>query len=174
MNKVMVAAILSGLAGAGCYFAFGQTILSAIPLLSTIPSQIPNVIGYIQENLAAVGIGAGTMLTLGAIAVRHFLERAKSNVQEAATQKINEAQNQALEIASENQSLHQTLTQLQTENTILKEANQDVTQLQQKIKALEDRNLTVTAQRNQLQQQFDDKQVNEKVEKILAEAKRVP
>jgi len=174
MNKVIVAAILAGLAGAGCYFFFGQTILSTIPQLSSITAKFPDVITYVKDNLAALGIGAGTILTLGALAVGKLWNKTKANIQQAATQKINEAQNQTLEAASENQSLHQAVTQLQTENTILKEANQDVTQLQQKIKALEDRNLTVTAQRNQLQQQFDDKQVNEKVEKILAEAKRVP
>jgi len=150
MNKVMLAAILSGLAGAGCYFAFGQTILSTIPQLSTIPSQIPNVIGYIQENLAAVGIGAGTMLTLGALAVRHFLERAKSNVQEVATQKINEAQNQALEIASENQSLHQTITKLETENTSLQEANQNVAALQQDKAKLEAQVQTLINEKGEL------------------------
>jgi len=149
MNKVMVAAIVSGLAGAGCYFAFGQTILSFLPQLNSIPQQLPNVIKYIQENLAALGITAGSFLTLGILAVSQVWKNVKANIQQAATQKVSEAQNQTLEAASENQSLHQTITQLQTENTILQEANQNVAALQQDKIKLEAQVQTLINEKNE-------------------------
>jgi len=131
MIKVMVAAILSGLAGAGCYFAFGQTILSFLPQLSSIPSLLTNGLTYVKSNLALI---AGTLTVASAIGlpiIKFLNKRKQDNIQQLATEQVNEVQNAALGLSSENQTLRQNNSQLQEQLSSLQQANQNVAALQQ-------------------------------------------
>jgi len=156
MNKLgyFAAIIISATAGAGCYFAFGQTILSMIPLLTNITSQIPNVVTYIQENLALI---AGTLTVGSAIGlpiIKTIINRSKTNTEQLAAQKIISAESQALQQVSEaEQKLSVATTkneQLEQQVANLQQANQNVAALQQDKAKLEAQVQTLINEKGEL------------------------
>lgn len=153
MSKIILTVILAALAGAGCYVFFGQAILSTIPQLSGITSQIPNVINYVKENLAALGITVGTVITLGALGVGQLWKKAKTNIQQAATQKVSDAQYQTTRQVTEVEQKLSVVTtkneQLEQQIADLQQANQNVAALQQKIMDLEKDNQRLANEKNE-------------------------